>query len=55
MKEKILTLDKSVKISSELYFLLKELAILEHRKIGYLMNKAVENYLKLKKKFDFSK
>lgn len=40
---------KAVRISSELYFQIKELAIIEGREIRFLVNKAIENFLKAKK------
>mgnify|MGYP001565765511 FL=1 len=40
---------KSIKISSELYRKLKQLAKDENRFIGSLLDKAVENYLRAKK------
>jgi len=42
-------MDKSVKVSSVLYNKLVELANKEGRKIKFVLDKAIENYLKVKK------
>lgn len=42
-------MNKSIKVSSELYEKLKQVAKKENRFIGYLLDKAVENYLRSKK------
>lgn len=42
-------MNKSIKISSDLYKKLKALAYKENRFIKTLLNKAAENYLRLKK------
>lgn len=40
---------RPIKISTEKYFLLRELSILEGRNMKFLADKALENYFKAKK------
>jgi len=40
--------DLAVKINPELYFQIKEMAIVEGKKINFLINRALSNYLKIR-------
>jgi len=46
---KRLAIQKSIKINPELYFILRELSITEGKKVKFLLDKAVRNYLRAKK------
>ena len=44
------TIDKTVKISSENHFRLKELSAVTGQKLCFMINKAIDNFLKTQKK-----